>query len=61
LLFIFFAVTNIDFVVFNFIKIFYEITPLKTEYWGLAAVISIIGSALLYLLQQLREKILFRR
>jgi cation-transporting ATPase E len=61
LLFIFFAVTNIDFVVFNFIKIFYEITPLKTEYWGLVAVISIIGSALLYLLQQLREKILFRR
>ncbi len=61
LLFIFFAVTNIDFVVFNFIKTFYEITPLKTEYWGLVAAISIIGSALLYLLQQLREKILFRR
>lgn len=60
-LFIFFAVTNIDFVVFNFIKIFYEITPLKAEYWGLVAVISIIGSALLYLLQQVRERILFRK
>jgi cation-transporting ATPase E len=59
LLFIFFAVTNIDFVLFNFIKTFYEITPLKAEYWGLVAVISIIGSALLYLLQRLREKILF--
>jgi uncharacterized integral membrane protein len=61
LLFIFFAVTNIDFVVFNFIKTFYEITPLKPEYWGLVAVISIIGSALLYLLQRLREKFLFRK
>ncbi len=61
LLFIFFAVTNIDFVLFNFIKTFYEITPLKAEYWGLVAVISTIGSALLYLLQRLREKILFIR
>ena len=58
-LFIFFAVTNINFVLFNFIKTFYEITPLKPEYWALVAVISLIGSVLLYLLQKLREKIIY--
>ena len=60
-LFIFFAVINIDFILFNFIKTFYEITPLKVEYWGLAAVISIFGAVLLYLLQMLREEVFFRK
>lgn len=58
-LFIFFAVIKTDFILFNFIKTFYEIKPLKPEYWGLVAVISVIGSAILYLLQKLREKIMF--
>ncbi len=60
-LFIFFAVINIDFVLFNAIKTFYEITPLKAEYWGLVAVISIFGAGLLYTLQLLREKVFFRK
>jgi cation-transporting ATPase E len=60
-LFIFFGVTKIDFILFNFIKTFYEITPLKPEYWGLVAVISVIGSAALYLLQKVREKVMFRK
>ena len=56
-LFIFFAVIKTDFILFNLIKTFYEIKPLKPEYWGLVAVISLIGSAVLYLLQKLREKV----
>jgi cation-transporting P-type ATPase E len=60
-LFIFFAVAKIDFVLFNFIKTFYEITSLKPEYWMLVAVISVIGSAALYLLQKLREKIFLKK
>jgi hypothetical protein len=60
-LFIFFAVINIDFVIFNAIKTFYEITPLKTEYWGLVAVISIVSAGLLYILQMLRERVFFRQ
>ncbi len=60
-LFIFFSVVNVDFILFNFIKTFYEITPLKAEYWGLVAVISIIGSATLYLLQIMRVRVFFRK
>jgi cation-transporting ATPase E len=60
-LFIFFGVTKIDFILFHFIKTFYEISPLKPEYWGLVAVISAIGSSILFLLQKLREKILLKR
>ena len=60
-LFVFFALTKTDFILFNFIKTFYEIKPLKPEYWGLVAVISIIGSAILYLLQKLREKVMFKK
>jgi cation-transporting P-type ATPase E len=60
-LFIFFAVVDIDFILFNLIKTFYEITPLKTEYWGLVAVISVIGAAVLYMLQLLRERVFFRK
>ena len=60
-LFIFFAVINIDFVIFNAIKTFYEITPLKTEYWGLVAVISILSAGLLYILQMFREKLFFKK
>ncbi len=56
-LFIFFAVTNIDFRPFYIIKKFYEIKALKPEYWGLVAAISGIGSVLLFFIQKLREKV----
>lgn len=59
-LFIFFSLINIDFILFSFIKTFYEISSLKPEYWLLVAVISAVSSVLLYLLQKLREKIIYK-
>lgn len=58
LLYIFLAVTNIDFVVFNILKKFYEITYLDSRYWGVVALISILSSVVLYGVQKLREKLL---
>lgn len=58
LLYIFLAVTNIHFIVFNILKSFYEITYLNPRYWGVVAVISIVSSGVLFGLQKLREKLL---
>jgi cation-transporting ATPase E len=59
IIYIFLAVTNIDFPVFNGIKEFYEIIYLKPEYWGTVAVISLSGSVLLFLLQKLRQSLIY--
>lgn len=60
IIYIFLAVTNIDFPVFNGIKEFYEIIYLKPDYWGTVAVISLSGSVLLFFLQKLRQNIVYR-
>jgi cation-transporting P-type ATPase E len=56
-LYIFLAVTNIDFVLFNILKKFYEITYLDSRYWGIVALISLISSGLLFVLQKIRERL----
>lgn len=60
IIYIFLAVTEIDFPVFNLIKEFYEIIYLKPEYWTAAAVISISGSLILFILQKLRQNFIYR-
>ena len=59
-LFIFFAVTNIEYPVIYFIKTFYEITYIKPGYWGIVAVISVISAFILFAVQIVRKKILFK-
>jgi cation-transporting ATPase E len=59
-LYVFFAVTNIDFSVINFIKTFYEITYVKPIYWLMAAMISTISAVILFVVQIIRKNILFR-
>ena len=60
LLFIFLAVTDIDFHLINLIKRFYEIRYLNPQYWSTVIMISISGSIILFCLQKLREIILSR-
>ncbi len=55
--YIFLSLTQVDFVIINFIKKFYEISYLKPEYWRLVGWISLAGSALLILLQTVRRRI----
>jgi len=58
LLYSFLAITNIDFVIIRWIKLFYEISYLKSEYWAIVVMISLISSAALILIQMLRQKYL---
>ena len=57
-LFLFLAITNIDFVVFKLIKEFYEIKNLKFEYWLVTIGVSIAGAVVLFVLQMIREKLI---
>jgi len=59
-LYIFLAVTNIDFVLINILKKFYEITYLNSRYWGIVALISVVSAGILFGVQKLREKIINR-
>lgn len=59
-IYIFLSLTRIDFIILNFIKSFYEITYLKPEFWGIVAIISIISSAVLIIVQLLRSKYFFQ-
>ena len=58
LLFIFLAVTDIDFHLLNLVKRFYEIRYLAPEYWSVVLLISFAGSTILFILQKLREIII---
>jgi len=59
LLYVFLVTTKSDLVLFKILKEFYEIHYLKPEYWLGVIIISITSSLLLFLLQKLREKLLF--
>jgi cation-transporting P-type ATPase E len=59
-LYVFLSLTKIDFVILNFIKKFYEITYLAPQYWRIVALISIVSSGLLVVLQYVRS-ILIRK
>jgi cation-transporting ATPase E len=56
LLYSFLAVTNISFVIIKWIKLFYEISYLRSEYWVIVALISLISSITLFSIQKLRQK-----
>ncbi|MCI0450041.1 MAG: HAD-IC family P-type ATPase [Chlorobi bacterium] len=56
LLYGFLALTNIDFVIIRWLKLFYEITYLKSDYWGIVITVSLISSAVLISVQMLRQK-----
>jgi cation-transporting ATPase E len=59
-LYMFFAFIQIDFFIFNIIKVFYEIHYVSTEYWLIIFIISIISSYTLYFLQKLRANIFLK-
>lgn len=57
LAYILLVVSSSNFEALKLVKIFYEISYLKPEFWPIVIVISIISSALLFALQKLRERI----
>jgi cation-transporting ATPase E len=59
ILYLFVTITNIDFVLIDFIRLFYELSYLDVKYWLLVAVVGTISSAALFVLQQIRAKIVF--
>jgi len=60
-LYIFFAFINIDFFLFNILKVFYEIKYVSPHYWLIIFLISIISSLALFYLQKLRRELLFKK
>jgi len=60
-LYIFFAFIDIDFFLFNILKIFYEIQYVSPHYWLIIFLISIISSLALYYLQKFRRELLFKK
>ena len=56
--YLFLSLEKIDFIVLNLIKRFYEITYLEPYYWEIVAVISVVSSAALIILQFIRARII---
>jgi cation-transporting ATPase E len=59
-LYLFFALTQIDFVVFNIVKKFYEISYLEPAYWANVFGISIAAAVVLIIIQFIRRKMIFK-
>ncbi len=57
-LYSFLALTQIDFVVIDLIKKFYEISYLKYSYWDTAIIIGIVGAVVLFVVQKIRKRLL---
>lgn len=57
-LYSFFALTQIDYVLINLIKKFYEISYLKSIYWDTAIVTGIVGAVILFAVQKIRQRII---
>lgn len=57
-IFLFLAFTEIDFVIFTWIKAFYEIINMPLNYWGLTLAISIAGALILFFAQVLRKNLI---
>ncbi|HRE40678.1 MAG TPA: HAD-IC family P-type ATPase [Ignavibacteria bacterium] len=55
-IYLFLAATQIDFIVINLLKTFYEITYLNGEYWFITISIGVLSAAILFTLQLLRKK-----
>ena len=58
-LYVFLVFTKFDFILFNILKEFYEISYLKPEYWPGVIIISVTASVLLFIVQKIRGKLLF--
>jgi cation-transporting ATPase E len=58
LLFVIVAVTDVNILLFRFIRKFYEIESFKIVYWITIIFVSILGSILLYQVNKLRDKFL---
>jgi cation-transporting ATPase E len=58
LVYIMLVISSSSFEALKLVKIFYEISYLKPEYWPVVLGVSIPGSLLLYFLQKLREKLI---
>lgn len=59
-IFVFLTATTSDFFILKYLKIFYEINYLEPKYWKIVAAVSIVSSAVLFILQILRRKILIK-